>query len=77
MCVCWGGRVGEGECVCVGVDVALGFRYLLRDISLDQVCKVSVGAATFYVWVRDGLCVLGWQGGSRWWVTLCVCWGEL
>ena len=35
----------------VPLDVALGSRHLLKDISIDQVRKVSAGAATFYVWV--------------------------
>ena len=35
----------------VPLDVALGSRELLKDISIEQVRKVSAGAATFYVWV--------------------------
>ena len=47
----------------------------MKGISLDQVRKVSAGAATFYVWVRAGLgcvCVegrgLGGLGRER------LCW---
>ncbi|KAL8620042.1 hypothetical protein ACOMHN_015324 [Nucella lapillus] len=36
----------------VALDVALGSRNLLKDITLEQVRKVSVGAATFYVWTK-------------------------
>ena len=35
----------------VELDIVVGARELLKEISMEQVRKVSAGAAAFYLWV--------------------------
>ncbi|XP_076472308.1 uncharacterized protein LOC143301800 [Babylonia areolata] len=45
-------RCEEFNMDAVALDVALGSRELLKNISMEQVRKVSAGAAAFYVWTK-------------------------